>query len=77
MATCWRELQRVLKPGGRLAVVIGESRAFPGTCERTIANLNDLMPVVWGPKVRVPTRRRVSDRAASEALELVLVAEKK
>jgi hypothetical protein len=76
MAKCWRELHRVLKPGGSLAVVIGESRAFPGTCDRTIDDLRALMPVTWGPTSRVPTRRRVADRAARDALELVLVAEK-
>jgi hypothetical protein len=77
MAACWREFHRVLKPGGVAAIVIGESRAFPGTCERTIADLDALMPVTWGPTKRVPTRRRVAERAAREALELVLVAEKR
>lgn len=77
MAACWREFHRVLKPGGVAAIVIGESRAFPNTCERTIAELNSLMPLTWGPKARVSTRRRVAERAAREALELVLVAEKR
>lgn len=77
MAGCWHEFHRVLKPGGAAAIVIGESRAFPGTCERTIADLDALMPVTWGPIKRIPTRRRVTDRAAREALELVLVAEKR
>lgn len=77
MAACWREFHRVLKPGGAAAIVIGESRAFPGTCEKTIEDLDALMPVIWGPKKRVSTRRRVAERAAREALELVLVAQKR
>jgi hypothetical protein len=76
MSCCWHEFQRVLKPGGLLAVVIGESRAFPGTCERTMADLASIMEVTWGPVQRVPTRRRVADRGARDARELVFVAEK-
>src|SRR3546814_19013315 len=35
MRACWSEIYRVLKPGGKVAVVIGESRAFPGAFEST------------------------------------------
>ena len=76
MSACWRELHRVMKPGGRVAVIIGESRAFPGAALRTVQDLDALMPVTWGPVQRQPTRRRVAERAAREALELVLIAEK-
>jgi len=76
MADCWKEMQRVLRPGGRLAVVIGESRASPGTFSRSLEHLSALMPIVWGPKERTPTRRRVADRAARTFREVVLVAEK-
>ena len=76
MRTCWTEMHRVLRPNGHLAIVIGESRAFPGTFERTLEELGDLMPIIWGPRERLPTRRRVSDRAAREAREVVIVARK-
>src|SRR3546814_8827450 len=76
MRACWSEIYRVLKPGGKVAVVIGESRAFPGAFERTLDDLSQLMPIVWGPTERAPTRRRVSDRDAREAREVIVVAEK-
>jgi len=76
MRACWHEIYRVLRPNGHLAVVIGESRAFPGTFERTLDELAQLMPILWGPRERMPTRRRVADRAARDAREVVLVAVK-
>jgi SAM-dependent methyltransferase len=76
MSDCWSELHRVLRPGGRLALVIGESRAFPGTFETTLEDLGHLMPIAWGPKERTPTRRRVADREAQASLEIIVVAEK-
>jgi hypothetical protein len=69
---CWR----VLRSGAFCAIVIGESKKFPGTVERTIAEFNELMPLVWGPHTRRPSRRRVSDRAAREAVEFVCVFRK-
>ena len=76
MSDCWSEFHRVLRVGGKLGVVIGESRAFPGTVDRTIADLASIMPIIWGPRERVPTRRRVSERGARDAREMVLVAGK-
>jgi hypothetical protein len=77
MAGCWQEIRRVLKPGGRLAMVIGESRAFPGTVEKTLEDLATLMSIEWGPRERRPTRRRVADRDARESKEILVVAEKR
>ncbi len=76
MAACWREFERILRPGGRLAIVIGESRAFPGTVDRALRDLDTVLPIIWGPNERRLSRRRVSDRAARESLEVVCVAEK-
>ncbi len=70
------EICRVLRPGAYCAMVIGESRKFPGTVERTMADFEELMPLVWGPITRRPSRRRVSDRAAQEAVEFIYVFRK-
>lgn len=76
MRDCWKELHRVLRPGGFCAVVIGESRKFPETVDQTLSDLEMLMPKIWGPIPRVSTRRRVSDRQATEAVEFVAVFQK-
>ncbi|CAG0999536.1 hypothetical protein PLCT2_02983 [Planctomycetaceae bacterium] len=73
---CWLELDRVLKPGKYLAIVIGESKKFKGTVQQALSLLERLMPCVWGPTPRIPTRRRVSDRNASDPLEYVCVYQK-
>ncbi len=76
MRDCWTELARVLRPGGRLAVVLGESRAFPEISRRTMEDATALMPLVWGPVLRRGSRRRVSDRMGRESEEILFVAEK-
>jgi hypothetical protein len=70
------EIFRVLRPGGACAIVIGESKRFPGTAEHVVADFAQCMPVGWGPVPRMPTRRRVSDRAAREPIEFVCVFRK-
>lgn len=77
MRACWSEFFRVLRPGGFCAVVLGESRAYPGTVDKTLADLEERMPIIWGPMRRIPSRRRVSDRQASEAEEFVAVFQKR
>lgn len=76
ISECWAEFYRVLRPGGYCAIVIGESRKYPGTVDKTLADLGKLMTVVWGPVARVLTRRRVFDRSAREAVEYVGVFKK-
>jgi hypothetical protein len=76
MQECWYEIDRVLRPGGYCALVLGESRRFAGTAERTLADLSKVMRRVWGPVIRNPSRRRVSDRGANEAVESLHVFQK-
>jgi hypothetical protein len=73
---CRDEMRRVLRSGGFCAVVLGESKRFPGTAERVFAELSEAMPRVWGPVARKPSRRRVSDRAARDPVEFVCVFRK-
>lgn len=76
MDRTWSEVDRVLKPGGYCAIVIGESRKFPGTISKTADALQTRLPLVWGPFARKPSRRRVSDRDASEPVEEIMVFRK-
>jgi hypothetical protein len=76
MRTCWHELARVLRKGAYCAIVIGESRRYPGIVDQTLGELEKLMPKVWGPVKRIPSRRRVSDRDAQAAFEFLCVFQK-
>lgn len=67
------ELARVLRPDGMCAIVIGESKKFPGTAARVLSDFGEALELVWGPATRTPTRRRVSDRAALEPTETISV----
>lgn len=76
MRDSWRELSRVMRSGSYCAVVIGESRRYTGTVDQTMNDLRSLMPCVWGPIRRNPTRRRVSERGAREFVEYLYVFQK-
>jgi hypothetical protein len=70
------EIYRVLRRGAFIAMVLGESKSFPGTAHRVFADFGELMPLVWGPVPRHPSRRRVSDQAARDPVEFVCVFRK-
>jgi hypothetical protein len=70
------EIVRVLKPGAACAVVLGESRVFHSTAQGILSDFDEVMPIVWGPVPRTPTRRRVAERAARDPFELVCVFRK-
>jgi len=76
MTRAWTEIVRVMRPGAYCAVVIGESRRQPGTVAQTLGDLAELAAPVWGPVLRNPSRRRVSERIGREAVEYVAVFQK-
>jgi hypothetical protein len=76
MRVCWSEFTRVLRSGGYCAIVIGESRKYSGVVDETLADLNGMMPLVWGPTLRHASRRRVSERDARMPIEFVGVFRK-
>jgi DNA methylase len=76
METAWTEIARVLRPGGHLAIVIGESRRYPGAAQESLRCLSRFMSQTWGPRVRSASRRRVSDRGANRAIEYLHVFRK-
>lgn len=73
MSRCLNEMSRVMRPGAYCALIIGESRAFGGTVESVLTKTNPNFKLIWGPKSRTPSRRRVSDRLGREALEQICV----
>ncbi|WP_316218966.1 MULTISPECIES: DNA methyltransferase [unclassified Bradyrhizobium] len=70
------EIIRVLKPGGFCALVLGESRRFPGAAHQVFSDFGVSAPLQWGPIARYPSRRRVSERAAGEPVEYIAVFQK-
>ena len=70
------EIYRVLKKNSYCALVIGESTKFPQTAEKVIQVFSEIMPIVWGPMPRYFSRKRVSDRKASEPVESICVFQK-
>ncbi|WP_420403553.1 DNA methyltransferase [Nisaea sp.] len=70
------ELFRVLKPGGYCAMVIGASRKFPTVVGKFSDVFTQRMPIAWGPVSRTPSRRRVSDRSATDSLEFIFIFQK-
>lgn len=73
MSLCWNEASRVLRANSYMAVVIGESKKFPGTVEATLDDLGKRLRRIWGPTPRIPARRRISDSAGSDPTEYLAV----
>jgi hypothetical protein len=76
MRRVWAEIARVMRRGAYCAIVIGESRKFPGVVDQAMADLANELTLAWGPVERRPSRRRVSDRQARPAEEHILVFRK-
>lgn len=73
LEVCWQEMFRVLKPGRPCAVILGESRKYPGVAKQAFELLEGMAPRIWGPAERTPTRRRLSDRQVTEPVEYVAI----
>jgi hypothetical protein len=73
MEICWQEMVRVLKPGHACAIILGESRKYPGAAEQAFELFETMAPRMWGPVGRTPIRRRLSDRQATEPVEFVAI----
>lgn len=76
MSIVSHQIVRSLRAGGYCAIVIGSSRKFPEAATEVIGLFKRELKVVWGPKSRIPTRRRVSDRRGSEPVEWLCVFRK-
>jgi hypothetical protein len=69
-------ISRVLKPDGLCAIVIGASRKYPQMALNVIGVFERHMGLIWGPKGRISTRRRVSDRNGDAPNEYLCVFRK-
>lgn len=76
MAEAARHIVRSLRDGGYCAIVIGASRRYPAAVARVIELFRRELRIVWGPKGRTPTRRRVSDRQGSAPVEWLCILRK-
>jgi DNA methylase len=70
------EIHRVLKPDGACAIVIGASRKFPNANDLVISAFGESMSLFWGPRGRVPSRRRVSERQGTAPTEYICIFRK-
>jgi hypothetical protein len=76
MASCAQAIVTCISRGGYCALVIGASRKYPEAPQRVIDIFAKHLEVMWGPRERTPTRRRVGDRAGTEPKELLCVLKK-
>jgi len=76
MRAAREEIRRVLRSGSYCALILGQSKRFPGTVDKVLEDFGDVMNLAWGPRARNPSRRRVSERAAGEPVEFVAVFRK-
>lgn len=76
MESCFREMHRLLKPGGYCALVIGASRKHDDAVGLAINQLKNHFSVIWGPKKRESSRRRVADRLGRASGESIIILQK-
>jgi DNA methylase len=77
MSACSNELNRVLRPGGYCAVVLGESRNSVGAANLILKDLSRNFDLSWGPIQRQVSRQRVSERNARHTVEHICVFRKR
>jgi len=76
MSIATSEVVKALRPGGYCALVIGASRKFPEAVTHVIELFSNNLTLIWGPRKRIPTRRRVSDRRGTAPTECLCVFQK-
>ena len=73
MAVISKQITKALRPGRYCAIVIGSSRQYPEVANKVIELFGQELDILWGPKSRTPTRRRISDRQGREPTECICV----
>ena len=76
MSQAVHQIVRSLRLGAYCAVVIGSSRKYPQAANMVVDLFGKELRTVWGPKPRIPSKRRVSDRLGREPVEWLCVFRK-
>jgi hypothetical protein len=76
MSVASSQIARSLRVGGYCAIVVGASSKFPQAAAKVIQLFGAELNMVWGPKSRIPTRRRVSNRQGTAPSEWLCVFQK-
>jgi hypothetical protein len=76
MSQAVHHIVRSLRPGGYCAIIIGSSRKYPQAANMIVDLFGRELRTVWGPKPRIPSKRRVSERLGREPVEWLCVFRK-
>lgn len=76
MSLAAHQIERCLRDEAYCAIIIGSSRKFPEAAKDVIRLFAQRLTTVWGPKSRIPSRRRVSSREGTIPVEWLCVFQK-
>jgi hypothetical protein len=73
MSLAVKQIATCLRNDAYCAIIIGASRKFPEAAEEVLRLFATQLTTVWGPKKRLPSRRRVSSREGTTPVEWLCV----
>jgi hypothetical protein len=76
MSLAVQQIAKCLRDDANCAIIIGASRKFPQAAKDVLRLFAQHLTTVWGPKSRIPSRRRVSNREGISPVEWLCVFQK-